>query len=199
MSKIENNILIKNLRKQVNIFEKIRLCYFVHEHTEVSIRPRSCYLLSADYVKEDSCPGMDSCYGRANRVLWWCGAILNLPVYVRTYVHTYVCMHVWEANTMGCAATIISREYLGLRNCASIGRGRRQRDLILQSDARLGNMILSTGGVRAMMRAAKTHLTALRVLSSQPRCYPPRIALQLDLLCNLVTLENSPKTRDECC
>lgn len=44
----------------------------------------------------------------------------------------------------------------------------RQRDLILLSDARPSNMILSTEGARARMRAAKNHLTALRIPSPQP-------------------------------
>lgn len=66
--------------------------------------------------------------------------------------------------------------------------GRIDRDLILFNDAHPGNMILSTGEVRARRQAPTTP------------SIPPHslcIAVQLDLRVTSL-LENSPKTRDEC-
>lgn len=140
--------MIKNLCQiRFNIFEKLQLLYcFVHRHVSIrSIIRRLCqgrFLLRNGFMLWTHQP---STAVRCGAQFW---------IFRCTYIRMY--MYVWGANTIGCAATIISREYRGRRNCASIERGVRQRDLILRSDARLGNMILSTG-VRAMMQAAKTH------------------------------------------
>lgn len=111
-------------------------------------------------------------------------------------IHTYVRTYVWEANTMGGTATIISREYRGWH---VDGNG---VDSEISSSWATHARVIWSFRQKERARGCEQQRTtsphsASRVLN--PRCYPPRIALQLDLLCNLVTLKNSLKTRDECC